>query len=135
MNSLQHKARQVLSNRKQSLKRISLPLVKLPDMWFMVMPNISRVLLEKEIVITNQINMSFPHSLFFILVGNDLIPLKTSYILPWRPQVTWVLLGCTICLILSPFLIHLDIPICSPVLGSSCMARLLTFLLSAPCLS
>lgn len=48
---------------------------------------ISRVILEEVrlLVITNQINMSFHHGLVFILVGNDLIILKTSYILPWRP--------------------------------------------------
>jgi len=33
----------------------------------------------------HQINMNFHHGLFFILVGNDLIALKTSCILPWRP--------------------------------------------------
>lgn len=91
------------------------------------------VLLEEVIVITNQINMSFHHSLFFVLVGNDLIPLKTSYILPWRPQVTWMLLGCTICLILSPFpkppcplsvlLIHLDIAILYPCAGKFLSGR------------
>lgn len=131
VKSWRHKAMQVLSNRGSKTCR------EFPYLWwnsqmcglclFLVMPNISRVLLEKVIVITNQINMSFPHSLFFILVGNDLILLKTSYILPWRPQVTWMLLGCTICLILSPFpqphcplsvlLIHLDIAILDPCAG------------------
>lgn len=107
MKSSQHKTTQVLSNRGSKTWR------EFPYLWwnsqicglclFLVMPNISRALLEKVIVITNQINTNFPHSLFFISVGNDLIPLKTSHILPWRPQVTWMLLGCTICPILLSF--------------------------------
>lgn len=81
------------NQRNQNLNGINLPLVKFPATWFMAVPlflavpNISWVRLEEAmlLIITNQINKSYHHGLFFILVGNDLITLRTSYILPRRP--------------------------------------------------
>lgn len=120
----------------QNLNIINLPLVKFPATWFMAVPmflavlNTSWVLLEEVrlLVITNQINRSFHRSLFSILVGNNLITLKTVTYCLGDQQVTWMLLGCTICLILSPFsqphcplpvlLNHLDIALDTLMLGS-----------------
>lgn len=95
----------------QNLNSINLPLVKFPARWFMAVPlflavpNISWVLVEEVrlLVITSQINLSFHCSLFSILVGNDFITLKAVTYCLGDQQVTWMLLGCTICLILSPF--------------------------------
>lgn len=94
-----------------NLNSIHLPLVKFPATQFMAVPlflavpNISWVLLEKVrlLVINNQINPSFHHSLFSILVGNNLITLKTATYCLGDQQITWMLLGCTVCPILSPF--------------------------------